>query len=73
MKTCLNCKYEPNWSAWTGGKYSRQHGECKWDVKQLPKLPAIMYVQGKSVVRYSDNSGIPTGCDTWEPKEKGAK
>ncbi len=66
-KSCLDCKYEPDWGQVFGNKYPRRIGICKWDKKIL--LPGCYTpAYKKSVVRYSDNSGICLSCPTWEPK-----
>lgn len=36
----------------------------------MPPLPAVMRISTESIVRYSDDSGIPTKCKTWEAKAK---
>lgn len=67
MKDCLNCKYEPEWSEWSSGEYSRCSGACKWD-GDIPDLPEVYQVTVKHVIRYSDDSGIMRHCKTFEPK-----
>jgi len=67
MNNCLNCKYEPDWSEQTGREYPRRHGKCKWN-KDIPALPAVYRISIESIERYSDDSGIPRWCKTWEPK-----
>lgn len=67
-KNCLTCKYEPEWSEWSGGEYSTCSGPCRW-AGELPKLPSVMQVTGPThVIRYSDDSGIHRHCATWEKK-----
>ena len=66
---CLTCKYEPDWSEPSGGEYSRRSGECKYKVK-WPKRPSWVYaIKEMPLIRYSDNSGLPSACATWEPKK----
>ena len=67
MKDCLDCKYEPDWSEWSGGEYSICYGRCKWD-KEIPVLPKIYSLTKKSIIRYSDDSGVVTRCKAWKPK-----
>ena len=67
MQSCLTCKYEPDWSEPTGGEFSRQHGKCKYKMK-WPAMPWVYYINIRSLVRYSDNSGLPTSCETWAEK-----
>ena len=66
MKTCLTCKYEPEWGPLVGGDYPRRVGKCRWG-QELPALPAPWVIKG-SVTRYSDDSGIYRHCKTWEAK-----
>ena len=68
MKNCLNCRWEPEWSKWTGGEYSRCGGRCQIKI-DIPALPRTWHIQKDYIERYEDNSGIPSGCKTWEPKE----
>ena len=68
MKSCLNCKYEPDWSAKTGGEYARQTGKCKY-VVQLPPLPAVYQISINWITRYSDDSGLPVRCPAWSSKD----
>ena len=67
-KNCLNCKYEPSWSDWSGGEYSKCSGACKWDDDAIPALPAVIHITIKPVFRYSDDSGIERNCRTWASK-----
>ncbi len=67
MKNCLTCKYEPEWGEPTGSEYPRRHGRCKKEVA-LPKLPAVCRVLVETITIYSDNSGMPRKCATWEQK-----
>lgn len=66
-KNCLTCKYEPAWSEWSGGEYSRCYGECRYVIK-LPVLPSFYRCYGRDVVRYNDDSGIETHCKAWKKK-----
>ena len=66
MKPCLDCKYEPNWSEPSGtGEGARRGGECRYKV-EMPKLPSVCRVTTSTLTRYSDDSGLPTSCPTWE-------
>jgi hypothetical protein len=66
-KNCLTCKWEPEWSKWVGVEYKRCVGDCRCPVKsQL--LPAVYTLSKQGVTRYSDDSGLPTFCHTWEAK-----
>ena len=66
-KNCLTCKWEPVWSGWTSGEYSRCYGRCRFPVKaQL--LPATHSLIIKPITRYTDDSGVPEKCRTWEPE-----
>lgn len=69
MKSCLNCKFEPVWSKWSLGEYSRCTGNCQF---KLPKiiLPRVYRISHKGIIRYKDNSGIPIDCPTWKSKGK---
>jgi len=65
---CLMCKWEPNWSGWTCGEYKRCSGKCRYPVKHQT-LPATYKIFNDTIVRYTDDSGIPSDCRTWEEKE----
>ena len=71
-KNCLTCKYEPDWSEWSGGEYSRQYGSCKWngELKDRLKesLPETYTITIKNITRYSDDSGTMNRCPLWEAK-----
>jgi hypothetical protein len=65
---CLSCKYEPDWSEYSDGLvYSKCSGRCKY-VINMPPMPAVFSLRMYSIERFRDNSGIPTRCNTWEPK-----
>lgn len=71
-KNCLTCKFEPEWKEWYGDgadRYPRQVGRCRY-VVVLPKLPSVFQHSTLNIERYSDNSGIVTGCPTWSRKIK---
>ena len=69
-KTCLNCKYEPQWSEPKGGEYPRSSGKCRWfEAHGRPKLPGCVQVIENGILRYADDSGVMTNCKTWEPKQ----
>ena len=61
MKTCLNCKYEPEWS-------ERRNGKCQYPVK-LPLLPKTYRIFTEYITRYDDDSGVIKNCPTWQEKE----
>ena len=65
---CLSCKHEPEWSEPFGGEYPRQSGDCMYKV-DWPKIPYVYRIHKEKLIRYSDDSGLPVSCDTWEPKE----
>ena len=69
-KTCLNCKWEPEWKVWVGaGEYVRCYGHCRYPVKnQL--MPQVYTVTKKMVERFSDDSGVMGMCHTWEGKDE---
>ena len=71
-KSCLNCRFEPDWGKFSDGEYSRAHGECKYPVPDV-KLPACIFdhvcLKMRNIVRYSDNSGVYHHCAVWAPKE----
>jgi hypothetical protein len=70
MAICLTCKYEPDWSEPSGGnKYSRRHGKCKYEM-DWPPMPYVYLVQTRPLLRYSDDSGLPTACPTWTKKDQ---
>jgi len=75
-KSCLTCRFEPDWSPWVGSEgYRRSGGRCKW-LKESEAgaaissatLPASIRISEKYIERYSDNSGVHTECKAWEPK-----
>lgn len=67
MKTCLNCRYEPDWSEPQGREYSRRMGDCKLTIEVT--LPACYRAPMKQrIERYSDDSGVHHRCKYWEPK-----
>lgn len=70
--SCLDCKFEPDWSEFGSGDYGTSHGECKYVIGEV-KLPACVtnYASFKkrSVRRYKDNSGVHSCCKVWESKE----
>jgi len=68
---CLTCKYEPEWSEPSGREYQIRRGKCKYPM-QWPKMPYVYFVQTRPLNRYSDDSGIPTSCACWEPKDNTA-
>ena len=67
---CLSCEYEPEWSAVAGkGEDARRYGSCRYPLA-APKMPAVYSIMSKSIIRYSDDSGMPGLCPTWEAKQK---
>ena len=66
-KSCLTCKWEPDWSEPYGGEFSRRHGACRYPMV-FPKMPYVYHVAKSPLIRYSDDSGLPDECETWEPK-----
>jgi len=66
MNNCLNCKYEPLWHDPVGKEHPRQSGECRWD-GVIPAMPKIYRIEKGIIVKYSDNSGVPSNCKTWVP------
>ena len=67
MNNCLTCEYEPEWSEWTKGEYSRCSGKCQWP-GGIPDMPKTYILQIKAIVRYTDDSGIEHNCKTWKAK-----
>ena len=68
-KTCLNCKYEPDWSEFGDGEYGTSKGDCKYPFNAqeiMDKIPACVLDTAKlnkfRIVRYKDNSGIHYNC-----------
>lgn len=66
-RTCLNCKFEPDWSKPSGLEYPVRVGKCKWS-GDIPVLPAVYSLIKKSVLRYSDDSGVMERCAAWTKK-----
>jgi hypothetical protein len=68
-KNCLTCKHEPEWGEWSQGEYPRVAAKCRHPlIGQKLKVPAVFNYHSKSIIRYSDDSGIHHNCQTWEPK-----
>ena len=63
-KTCLNCRYEPDWED-TGNNYD--NGYCKYVVK-FPAIPKTWQCQEDVVRKWNDNSGIHINCPSWKYK-----
>lgn len=75
MDNCLTCLYEPDWSEPSGGgKYPRQFGKCKYEV-EWPTMPWVYYIGSRTLVRYSDDSGLPSAaiCEAWKRKDGGSE
>ena len=67
MKSCLDCKYEPDWSPIVGKEYPRRTGACKWG-KKLPAIPKPFLFVRNAITRHADDSGVPENCAAWEAK-----
>jgi hypothetical protein len=67
-ESCLNCKYEPDWSEPTKGSHPYRSGKCKWNEVVVPPLPRCTYLCRTSIMRFSDDSGVFTNCPAWEAK-----
>ncbi len=65
-KSCLTCKFEPDWKEPTTIEFSFvvQYGKCKWK----PQVPACVKIEKKVIRKFQDNSGIYKNCAVWEPK-----
>lgn len=74
-KSCLNCKFEPDWSAWVKEWCSpriKAYGMCKFPIPTngLPECDPSNDSRGKrDIIRYGDNSGVYHNCSVWAPKE----
>jgi len=72
MKTCINCKYEPNWSKLKQVKseYPHKSGKCRWpETNPLPILPGVYEKPyAKLIFLYEDRSGVVYDCPAWEKK-----
>ena len=68
QRNCLTCKWEPEWNDWVGVEFRRCYGKCRCPVN-AQTLPATYSLVIKSVERFSDDSGLPSRCYTWEEKE----
>lgn len=64
---CLSCIYEPKWTEPTGKEYPRRSGECRFQIAAVV-LPACATLAIKPLVRYSDDSGLPTKCPAYIKK-----
>ena len=69
MSKCLTCKYQPDWEKPVGVEYKRQHGKCKYKV-EWPLIPYVYVITTRSLVRYDDDSGLPSACATYEKEVK---
>ena len=70
MKSCDNCKYEPDWGPVRGNdEFRTMVGKCKKKV-EIQDLPACYNSPIQhSVVKYEeDGSGVHINCKTWEAK-----
>jgi len=69
VKNCLTCKFEPDWSEPRGSiSYPLRSGDCKYEF-EWPPIPWIYLIQKRPLIRYEDDSGLPTSCNTWCKKE----
>ncbi len=66
MKTCLNCKYEPDWEM-SNDAYGTMTGFCKWNKTII--VPSCYTLDKRPIVRFSCDTGVFHGCLTWESKE----
>lgn len=68
-RSCLNCKYEPEWGPVFAVEYPRRSGQCQKELN-LDKMPVVFQWNVRSVILYSDNSQEPYAgnCQTWEAK-----
>lgn len=64
-KTCLTCKYEPDWGDWNGSSFCFRSGLCKWESKG--PWPVSYSVVPRKVIQYKGVSGFKK-CDAWEAK-----
>lgn len=70
-KTCLNCKYEPEWSAISTGSFPRRSCNCKFSISEIAVPACVPNLYKNKIIRYSDDSGIFYNCCTvWEEKDK---
>ncbi len=67
-KSCLTCKYEPDWGEWKGVEYVRCYGECKFRVKLISLPPWATLTANNYIVRHKDDSSIHFNCKAWEAK-----
>jgi hypothetical protein len=74
--SCLNCKFEPDWSEYSKGEYGTSSGECKFFIEEkevLKLIPACVssYIslRKRKIRRYKDGSGIHYNCGTYKAKE----
>ena len=66
---CLSCKYEPDWNEPSRSKsYPIRTGKCKYKMN-WPQIPWVYVIQKRPLIRYDDDSGLPTVCETWHKKE----
>lgn len=67
---CLSCKWEPDWGPVIGIQWARRIGSCKHPIiEEAPStLPAAFKYHVESIVRYADDSGMPSNCNAWEAK-----
>ena len=69
IKTCLTCKYEPEWGEIIGAEYPRRSGLCRYPVK-INKLPRSWYpARQNNIIRYDDDSGVYDDCECWKTQE----
>ena len=69
-KSCLTCKYEPDWGEFSDGELTMVYGSCKYLLPNI-KLPScVSGLTKKSICKFKDNSGVYTRCPVWEKKEE---
>ena len=64
-KTCLTCKYEPDWSEWFFNEPSTRSGKCKW--KNCEPWPKVYSITERRVMQHKGKSQFKK-CDAWESK-----
>lgn len=62
MKTCLNCKHEPNWGI--PSPEGVRLGDCQWK----GWFPLSYIIKRRPIARFKDDSGVYINCPVWEEK-----
>lgn len=67
-KTCLNCKYEPDWSEWSwDAKAAHRYGRCKWSGNHM--LPKAFAIKEYNILHYKNKDiGVWEDCPAYEPQ-----